>query len=34
MGWMVLIGAIVLVVAVMVAADLDLSDLLPFESSA
>jgi hypothetical protein len=30
MGWIVLIGAIVLVIAVTLAADLDLSDLLPF----
>jgi hypothetical protein len=30
MGWIVLIGAVVLVIAVIVAADLDLSDLLPF----
>jgi hypothetical protein len=30
MGWIMLICAIVLVIAVFVAADIDLSDLLPF----
>jgi len=30
MGWIVLICVIVLVIAVIVAADLDISDLLPF----
>lgn len=30
MGWIILIAAIVLVIAIIVAADIDISDLLPF----